>query len=274
MTMLRARRGPGATRSSGRRCPAASRSGPGRRGGSRSSRSSRVADERDLRARLVGADHVRAGRDLLGAVAGDLLAVERQRVLARHRRGQRQHERRGERAAGRAAQLEHDRVLVRRRDAGDLRARLGARLRADEVAEVGGRVRVVDGLKKPRSIAYLRSAAVDLALDRRREVHAGAQLDRDGLAVGGDGRRRDREVGARVGAARLVGHRRALGDVGDHVAAGVVRLAGVDRVDVARPRHGQRAAALGGSLGGVVGGVRRAAAGEQQRRQRRGNQES
>ena len=81
----------------------------------------RVADELDRRAGLVLADHVRAGRDLLGAVAGDLLAVERERVLARDGSGQRQHERRGERAAGRAVELEDQRPLVRRGDAVDRR---------------------------------------------------------------------------------------------------------------------------------------------------------
>ena len=155
----------------------------------------RVADEvdpasglvADRLARRVVLDHVRARRDLVLAVRRTEFSLSNlRRVLLRHRGRERQGERAGDDAAGALGEVEDDRLVVRRLDAGDLRARLGADLRALEVTEVRAGVAVVDRVEEAALDRVLDVLRGDLAVDGRRELDARLDLDRDGLAVLGD----------------------------------------------------------------------------------------
>ena len=202
----------------------------------------RVAHELDLGARrvagelarLVVLDHVRTGRDLVVAVRGRLLAVELLRVLLRHRRRGRHRQRGGDDGAARGVELEDDRLVVGRLDARDLvRLAVLERLQARQGSHVGAHVRPCDLRGEAALEPVLDVGRGDLAVDRRAELHAGADLHRDGLAVLGDLRRTLRQIGLEV--ARVVGLvrvERALRRVRDVHAVLVVRRARVDLVDV------------------------------------------
>jgi hypothetical protein len=132
-------------------------------------------------------------------------------------------------------------------------------------------------LKKPRSIAYLTSCGGDLAVHRRREAHAVADLHGDGLAVLGHlrvglGEVRHRRL-AVVGLPRV---QRALGGVAHHVAHLVVGDAGIDVVHIVGPQHRQLPAllldgrtAVGAPLGAALAATAREdRAGESEREER------
>ena len=103
----------------------------------------------------VGGEHVGPGRDDVVAVGGGRLRVQRLRILRRDGRRQRQHRRLRDERGGRARELEDDRVVVRRLDAGD---RAAARsVGADDVAVIRARVGA-------------RDVRVEAALDRVGDV--------------------------------------------------------------------------------------------------------
>src|SRR6476646_6672699 len=171
-----------------------------------------VAHDRDRLARDVAGqlargvvlDHVGPDERHVLVVRRRVLGVERLGVLLRHRDRQRQRHRADERARTRRRELEDQRLVVGRLDAGDRRHALGIGLRgcALDGAEVQRGVRARD---MPREAALDRVLDVlgrDLAVHRRRVLHALLDVDRDGLAVRRDLGRAGREVGPRL---RVVG---------------------------------------------------------------------
>ena len=176
------------------------------------------------------------------------------RVLLRHRRRGRQRERPRDDRRTRTAELEDDRLIIRRRDAGDLlRLAVLVVLDALDVAHVGADVRTVDGLQEAALERVLDVRGRDLAVHRRAELHARRDLHGQRLAVVGDLRRAFSQVRLRVDrVVRLERVQRALRRVGDQEPVLVVRDARVDVVDIAGVHHRQVAALLG-FLGPRVG---------------------
>ena len=177
---VRALPGPCARPARHRRCPAASRSGPGRPGDSRSSRpSSGCGPGRsscparsvptmygpvatwwvpysETFSRSKGSAYSRG----TGAASGSTSAAASVPPVEPAQAGRR----RCACPASRSPEI--------------VRARRGAGPRALDVAEVGRRVRVVDRAEEATLDRVLDVRGDDLALDRRREAHAGAQLAR------------------------------------------------------------------------------------------------
>jgi hypothetical protein len=152
--------------------------------------------------------------------------------------------------------VELDRRVVGRLDPRDRRARLDADLGALDVAEVGARVAVVDRVEEAALDRVLDVLRSDLAVHGRRELDAGLDLHRDGLAVLGDLRSGLGQVGNRVDPViRLVAVEGLLRCKADLEAHLVVADAAVDVVDVVGPEGGQLAALLalrGRALSGAL----------------------
>jgi hypothetical protein len=213
-----------------------------------------IADAVDV-AGGVGLDHVRTGRHLVQSVVRQGLRVVLPRVLGWHRRGRRQPERADQHAL-RMLQLEDECCLVRRldtADGGNVCRHL--RRRSHEVAEVGRDVAVRDAAGEATLDRVLHVLRCDRSVDRRAEADAASDVHGHRLAVLRERRHLRREVGHRIHAVGLVGEQRSLGCVGDLVRERVVRLAGVDVVDVAGGQDGDRAALLGASAAGGGTGV-------------------
>ena len=130
--------------------------------------------------------------------------VELLRVLLRHGRRGGHRERGGHDGAARGVELEDDRLVVRGLDPRDL-LRVAVLERLQALRGCPCRRRRTD--RRPGQEAALEPVLDvgrgDLAVDRRAELHAGADLHRDRHAVLGDLRRPLGEVGLQV--ARVVG---------------------------------------------------------------------
>ena len=220
----------------------------------------RVAHELQGPALLVAGDHVRAGEGLdLGVrlVRVGVLGVELRHVGLRHRDRDRHHERVGHGGAERLVELEDDRLVIGRRDAGD-RLALGV-LGAHDRGEVGGEVavgharvqRALEGVLDVRGLDLL---AVDRRLLHRGVLDARLDLDRHRLAVGRDLGRPLGEIGDRLlGVAGGVVVERPVGGEDRHVVQLEVRLARVEMLEALLRQQLQRAALrlVVGGQGGV-----------------------
>ena len=206
-----------------------------------------VGDPADRLALGVVLDHVRAAGHLELRVGGRVLGVVLPGVLARHGSGRGQDERRGRDAGGRALEVDLQRVVARRLDALDVLVGAGLLGLADDAVEVRRHVRVGDVLGERALERVLDVVRRDLAVDRRAELDAAADVDRDPLVAVGDLPRPGGQVGRRR-LGRLVGlvrvqrpDRREV----DHVVELVVRRARVGVGEVALVQDRELAAALG-----------------------------
>ena len=205
----------------------------------------------------VGLDHVRAGvdRGLLAVGRGGLRVVLLRELLRDRDRDRHPEGARGGRA-GALREVQDERVLVRRLDAGDLL--IVARLLRDalDVAQVDAGVAVGDVGREGALERVLDVLRLDLAADGLGEHDPVLELDRDGLAVRADLRLALGEVrhGLR-GVLRRVRVQAAVDRVHDPDRVRVVRLARIHVVDVTAGQDGQLAALLAlGGIGHVVDG--------------------
>jgi hypothetical protein len=193
----------------------------------------------------VALDHVRTRGDDVLVVRRRALLVVLLRELLRDRRRDRHDQERGEARRLSLRELERELVRVVDDDARDVLERAGLlRVALDEV-EVR-RVLVRDVLRRRTLERVLDVLRLDLAVDRRAELDALLQLHRHGLLV-------IRDLGLAVGKTRhslslaRLGHvQRGHRGVEHLITARVVRLAGVEEVDVGSTELLELAALLAG----------------------------